>query len=134
MAYELALLVGRVLFGGYFAFSGLNHFMKSDQLSGWVESKGLPASDLLVYGSGLMLLAGGLGIATGAYPEVSILLTGIFLATVTPTFHDFWNFEGEEQQSHMTNFLKNIALIGALLMALSLDWSVYAAGMSLGLL
>lgn len=134
MAYEIALLVGRVLFGGYFAFSGLNHFLNSDQLSGWVESKGFPAPEVLVYLSGLMLLAGGLGIATGAYPVVSILLVGVFLAAVTPTFHDFWNFEGEEEQNHMTNFLKNLALIGALLMALSLNWSVYAAGMSLGLL
>lgn len=134
MSYEIALLVGRVLFGGYFAFSGLNHFMNSDQLSGWVESKGFPAPDLLVYLSGLMLLAGGLGIAAGAYPVLSILLVGVFLAAVTPSFHDFWNFEGEEKQSHMTNFLKNVALIGALLMALSLDWGVYAAGMSLGLL
>lgn len=108
--------------------------MKSDQLSGWVESKGFPAPDILVYLSGLMLLAGGLGIAVGAYPVVSILLTGVFLAAVTPTFHDFWNFEGEEQQSHMTNFLKNLALLGALLMALSLDWSVYAASVGLGLL
>lgn len=134
MAYEIALLIGRVLFGGYFAFSGLNHFMNSDQLSGWVESKGFPASDILVYLSGLMLLAGGLGIAAGAYPVVSVLLLGVFLAAVTPTFHDFWNFEAEEKQNHQVNFLKNLALIGALLMALSLDWSVYAAGMSLGLL
>lgn len=133
MAYELALLVGRVLFGGYFAFSGVNHFVQSDQLAAWVESKGFPAPDLLVYLSGLMLLAGGLGIATGAYPVISILLVGIFLAAVTPAFHDFWNLEGEEQQNQMTNFLKNIALLGALLMALSLDWSIYAAGMSAGI-
>lgn len=134
MSYEIALLLGRILFGGYFAFSGLNHFMSSDQLSGWVESKGFPAPDVLVYGSGLMLLAGGLGIAVGAYPVISVLLAGIFLVAVTPTFHDFWNFEGEERQSHMVNFQKNVALLGALLMSLSLNWSVYAAGMSLGLL
>lgn len=134
MAYEIALLVGRILFGGYFAFSGLNHFMNSDQLSGWVGSKGLPAPDLLVYGSGLMLLSGGLGIAAGAYPLVSVLLVGIFLASVTPVFHDFWNLEGEEKQNHMINFQKNVALIGALLMALSLNWSIYAAGIGLGIL
>ena len=134
MSYELALVVGRILFGGYFAFSGLNHLMNSDQLSGWVEAKGFSSPDLLVYLSGLMLLAGGLGIMAGAYPVISILLLGVFLAAVTPTFHDFWNFEGEEKQSHMVNFQKNLALLGALLMALSLDWSIYALGLSLGLL
>lgn len=133
MTYEIALLVGRILFGGFFAFNGLNHFMNSGQLSGWIESKGYPAPDLLVYVSGLMLLLGGLGIAAGAYPVVSIGLVGVFLAAVTPTFHDFWNMEGEEKQTQMTNFLKNLALLGALLMALSLDWSIYSVGISLGI-
>lgn len=134
MIHEIALLAGRILLGGYFAFSGLNHFMNSEQLSGWVGSKGYPAPDLLVYLSGLMLVAGGLGIAAGAFPLVSILLVGVFLVAVTPTFHDFWNFDGEEKQNHMVNFQKNLALLGALLMALSLDWAVYALGISLGVL
>ncbi|MFB6216796.1 MAG: DoxX family membrane protein [Candidatus Aenigmatarchaeota archaeon] len=131
MAYEIALLIGRVLFGGYFAFSGINHFLNANSLTGWVESKGVPRAELAVYLSGLMLLAGGLGIAAGAYPVISIALVGVFLAVVTPWFHDYWNMEGEDRQSHQTNFLKNMALFGALLVMLSINWTVYSLGMSL---
>lgn len=134
MAAELAFLIGRVLFGGYFAVSGLNHFMKTEQLAGWAEHKGAPQAELMVYLSGLMLLAGGLGIAAGAYPVVSVALIGVFLAVVTPWFHDFWSLEGEEKEEHMTHFLKNLGLFGAALTLLAADWTVYALGMSLGLL
>lgn len=134
MSAELALLVGRILFGGYFVVSGLNHFMKTDQLAGWAEHKGAPHAELLVYLSGLMLVAGGLGVAAGAYPVVSVALIGLFLAVVTPWFHDFWNLEGEEKQNQMTHFLKNVALFGAALTLLAADWTVYALGMTLGLL
>lgn len=131
MAAELALLIGRILFGGYFAVSGLNHFMKTEQLAGWAEHKGAPYPEILVYLSGLMLLAGGLGIAAGAYPVVSIALVGAFLAVVTPWFHSFWNLDGEEKQDQMTHFLKNVALFGATLTLLAADWTVYALGMTL---
>jgi putative oxidoreductase len=134
MTAEIALLIGRIVFGGYFAVSGLNHFMKTEQLSGWAEHKGMPQAKLMVYISGLMLLAGGLGIAAGAYPVVSIALLGVFLAVVTPWFHDFWSMEGEEKQNQMTHFMKNLALFGALLTLLAADWTVYTVGMTLGVL
>lgn len=129
MAYEIALLIGRLLFGGYFAFSGLNHFMNTEKLAGWAESKELPRSELLVYLSGVMLVAGGLGIAAGAYPVVSILLVGVFLAVATPWLHNFWELEGEDREAQMTHFLKNLALFGALLALLSVDWTVYSLGL-----
>ncbi|MFQ3275642.1 MAG: putative oxidoreductase [Candidatus Nanohaloarchaea archaeon] len=134
MTAEIALLIGRILFGGYFAVSGLNHFMKTEQLAGWAEHKGAPYAGLLVYLSGLMLLAGGLGIAAGVYPVVSVALIGVFLAVVTPWFHDFWALEGEEKQNQMTHFLKNVALFGAALTLLAADWSVYAVGITLGVM
>ncbi|MFB6213065.1 MAG: DoxX family membrane protein [Candidatus Nanohaloarchaea archaeon] len=137
MTSELALLVGRVLFGGYFALMGVNHFLRTGQLAGWAESKGAPAAEALVYLSGLMLLAGGMGIAAAAYPAVSLGLVGVFLAVVTPWFHDFWSHEGEEKQQQMTHFLKNLALFGAVLVLYGAGAAVfgpYSAGVGLGLL
>lgn len=131
---QTAFLIGRLLFGGYFAFSGLNHFMQTDQMSGWVESKGVPQAKLMVYLTGVMLLAGGLSVIAGAYPVLGIGLIGLFLLVTTPVMHSFWEFEGEQRQSEMVNFLKNAALLGAALTMLSADWTVYAVGMTLGLL
>ncbi|MFB6145103.1 MAG: DoxX family protein [Candidatus Nanohaloarchaea archaeon] len=134
MDYGIAILLGRLLFGGYFILMGINHFLNTEDLSGWVSAKGVPYADALVYLSGLMLFAGGLGVFVGAYPLVSIVLLGVFLAVVTPWFHNFWAMEGEDRADHRINFLKNMALFGALLMMLSLNWTVYALGVNLGVL
>ena len=130
---QAAFLIGKILLGGYFAFSGLNHFMNSREMSGWVESKGLPRPEMMVYISGLILLTGGLGIIAGAYPVVSIGVLSVFIITANIFMHDFWNLEeGREQQ--LMHFLKNTALLGALLMLLGADWTVYGLGMTLGLI
>ncbi len=128
-----AFLIGKILLGGYFAFSGLNHFVNTRDMTGWVESKGLPKPELMVYLSGLVLIVGGLGIIAGAYPVASILMLSGFLFLANVLMHDFWNLE-EGRQDQMTHFLKNTALIGALLMLLGADWTIYGLGMTLGLI
>ena len=130
---QAAFLVGKILLGGYFAFSGLNHFMNSRDMSGWVESKGLPRPEIMIYISGLILLVGGLGIIAGAYPVLSIGLLSVFLIAANIFMHDFWNLE-EGREEQMMHFLKNTALLGALLMLLGADWTVYGLGMTLGLI
>src|SRR5437870_11795074 len=52
-----ALLAGRAIFGGYFLYSGLNHFLKQDMLTEYARAKGVPAPAAAVAVSGLMLLA-----------------------------------------------------------------------------
>ena len=49
MATELLVLAGRILFGGYFAFNGFNHFTKSDNMTGYAQSKGVPHAKAAVY-------------------------------------------------------------------------------------
>ncbi|MFB6144136.1 MAG: DoxX family membrane protein [Candidatus Nanohaloarchaea archaeon] len=134
MTTELLVLAGRILFGGYFAFNGFNHFKNSGQMTGYAESKGVPYASAAVYLTGLMLLAGGLGVAAGAYPAISLGLIGAFLLVVTPKMHDFYNMEGEQRQEQMTHFMKNTALLGAALALTGISWSTYAVGTGLGLL
>ena len=81
-----------------------------------------------------MLLAGGLGIAAGAYPAVSLGLVSVFLLVVTPKMHDFYNMEGEQRQQQMVHFMKNAAIFGAALALTGISWSTYSVGLSLGLL
>lgn len=134
MTTELLVLAGRILFGGYFAFNGLNHFLKSENMAGYAESKGVPYPKAAVYLTGLMLLGGGLGVITGAYPVASIALIGVFLAVTTIKMHDFWNMEGEQRQQQMIHFLKNMAMLGAALTMTGINWSVYSVGATLGVL
>jgi putative oxidoreductase len=131
---EVAFLLGRLLLGGVLAFMGLNHFMQTDQMTGYAESKGLPAPRAGVLVSGGTLVFGGLGVAAGAFPVLATGALVTFLLVSAVVFHDFWALTDEESvQQEMTDFLKNVALAGGALALLALggsDWP-FAVGVSL---
>lgn len=113
---RLALLAGRAIFGGYFIYNGINHFMNRKMLAGYARSKEVPLADAAVLGSGALIVAGGLSIVLGAKPKTGAALIATFLLGVSPQMHAFWKEEDEQQQmSEMVNFTKNMALVGAAL-------------------
>jgi uncharacterized membrane protein YphA (DoxX/SURF4 family) len=112
------LLAGRALFGGYFLYNGINHMRNRAMLAGYAESKGVPAATAAVVGSGLLLIGGGLSILSGASPKIGAGLISTFLLGVSPQMHAFWNESDPQQRSQeMINFMKNMALVGASLLA-----------------
>lgn len=114
-------LIGRILFGGYFIYNGLNHlFMSTDMLTGYAQMKGTPAPRAMVYLSGVLLLLGGLSILLGVQPRWGVLLLLLFLIPVSFKIHAFWGEEGDARASDEINFGKNIALAGAALVFLAI--------------
>lgn len=95
----MVLLIGRIIFGGFFAFNGLNHFMNLGMMSGYAESKGTPAPKVAVAGSGILLLAGGLSVALGVLPVLGLILIVVFLLPVSFVMHDFWAVPEEEKMN-----------------------------------
>ena len=113
-----ALMFGRVLFGGYFLYNGLNHFLNREMLSGYASSKGVPVPGLAVPASGALILAGGFSILAGVQPKWGAAMIATFLLGVSPQMHAFWTEEDPERRMHeMVNFTKNMALVGASLLA-----------------
>ena len=124
-------LIGRILYGGYFIYNGLNHLLIStDMLTGYAESKSVPSPRLAVYGSGILLLLGGFSVLLGLAPDIGIVLLIIFLIPTTLMIHDFWAVGGEAKASETINFTKNLALMGALLMFLAIPqpWPLSLGG------
>jgi uncharacterized membrane protein YphA (DoxX/SURF4 family) len=113
-----ALVAGRAIFGGYFLYNGVNHFVNRQMLVEYARSKGVRTPGLAVAASGLLIAAGGLSILSGAWPKVGAGLISTFLLGVSPQMHAFWKEHEPEQRMHeMVNFTKNMALIGASLIA-----------------
>jgi len=117
---NVIFLIGRIILGGYFLISGVNHFRNLDFMAGYAESKGVPAGKVSVVFSGLMLLAGGAGIVLGIWPKIAILILVAFLLPTTLIMHDSWNADEGEAMNEQINFMKNFALMGALLMLVAL--------------
>ena len=122
---EILFLVGRILFGGYFIMSGLNHFMKRGMLSGYAASKGVPWPALAVPLTGLLILGGGLGVILGVYVRWAVFLLAVFLIPVSFKMHNYWAVEDPNMKMvDQVNFLKNMALLGGafMLLAISEPW------------
>ena len=110
-------LLGSVLFGGYFIYSGIMHFVNAKGLTGYAKMKKVPAPSLAVSITGLLMVLGGLGILFNVDVQQSIILLLIFLVPTTFIMHDFWNDkDATMKMGNKINFLKNVAIIGALLM------------------
>ena len=107
---EILSFVGRIMFGGFFVVMGLMHFMKTKMLSEYAGSKGVSAPKAAVLLSGLLILLGGFGILLNIYIGWSVLFVVVFLLGVSFKMHDFW-----KNPQEMSNFTKNMALLGAAL-------------------
>lgn len=124
------LLVARLLFGFLLAWMSLDHFRNTEMLSGYADAKGVPAPELGVVASGVMLLLGGLGIAVGAYPVLCAGMLAVFFVVTTPMVHDFWAVPEDQKNDELTQFQKNVGLLGGSLAFLAIggmEWA-YALG------
>jgi uncharacterized membrane protein YphA (DoxX/SURF4 family) len=114
-------LVARLLFGGYFVFNAINHFMQTSMMAGYAQSKGVPAPKLAVAFTGLLLLIGGVSVLFGMYPTVGAVALVLFLVPVTFMMHNFWKVQDPQMRmAEMVNFTKNLALVGGALLLLSI--------------
>lgn len=123
MAFEILFLIGRIILGAFFINSGFNHFSNISMIAGYAGSKKIPFPKFSVFISGLFLLFGGLSILLGIYQVIGIILIIAFLLPAAFFVHNFWTLPKEQRQGDMVNFMKNIALVGALLMLLQIpNW------------
>jgi putative oxidoreductase len=119
---KAAFVIGRMIFGGFFLYNGINHFKQREGLAQYAGAKNLPNADLAVTASGIAMLVGGASIALGLRPKVGALPIAGFLAVASPLMHDFWNAQDPQQkQNDMIHFSKNIALLGAALMVSGME-------------
>jgi putative oxidoreductase len=124
---KTVFLLGRLIFGGFFVYSGLHHFQEKKVLAQYAAAKNVPLPDIAVTASGAMLMLGGASILLGVKPKIGALAIAGFLAGVSPMIHDFWRTEDSQQrQNEMAHFMKNIAMLGGVmaLMGMEEPWPV----------
>ncbi|MBV9609047.1 MAG: DoxX family protein [Acidobacteria bacterium] len=119
---KVPFLLGRAIFGGFFLYNGINHFVQHKTLSQYAKSKNVPMADVGVAVSGVALIVGGTSILLGVKPKLGAAALIAFLASVSPTMHDFWHAEDATQRMNDTiNFAKNMALLGGSLALLAVE-------------
>lgn len=93
----------------YVSFSeGFSNFLGA--LTPWT-------SLLLLFGT-LLELGGGLLVLLGIREKLGAALLLLFLVPTTILFHQFWFIEGSARELQTVMFLKNLAIMGGLIMVL----------------
>ncbi|PTA67674.1 DoxX family protein [Deinococcus arcticus] len=107
--------IGRALLASIFIKSGLDHLQHPEPIVRAARGAEVPEPELAVkVNSGVMVGAGAL-LALGVAPRVSATALAASLIPTTVIGHPFWDKEGKERAQQQTQFLKNLALLGALL-------------------
>ena len=116
---QYLFLAGRVLYGGFFLLAGIDHFRLVHMMTPYAGAKGIPAPRLGVLGSGSLIILGGLSVLLGVWPTYGVLLLTVFLVPTSILMHNYWAAtDPTSRLVDLTNFKKNIALLGAAWMLL----------------
>ncbi|HEV7674077.1 MAG TPA: DoxX family protein [Candidatus Angelobacter sp.] len=109
------LVLGRVLLSVIFILSGLGKLPHFHDVAGMMASKGIPLASLALVVTLFIEIGGGLMVLTGFKARYAALVIAVWLIPVTLIFHHFWGIPAAQQQEQMINFLKNVAIMGGLL-------------------
>ena len=107
-------LLGRILLSVIFIIAGVNKITGFEQTAGYMASKGLPMTDILLVLTIIIELGGGLMILVGWQARWAALAILLFLIPVTLIFHPYWTFEGQEARHQFHSFFKNLAIMGGM--------------------
>jgi putative oxidoreductase len=126
--YEsLAAFVGRIFLALIFVVSGAGKITGYAGTAAYMASKGLPLVEILLPLTIAVELGGGLLLALGWKARWAALALFLFLIPTTLIFHQFWGLEPKLAQMQKIHFLKNVAIMGGMLMVLAIGagaWSV----------
>ncbi len=117
--------IGRILFSLIFIASGLSKIPDWNTTIQYMEAHHMVFTTFFLVAAILFQVLGGFAVLLGKQTKKGTLLLLIFLIPATFIFHSFWLLPTENiieimaQKQEMTSFLKNITIIGALILIYS---------------
>ena len=124
---EIVLLVGRAIFGLYWVSAAIQNLIGLDKGAASAGAKGVPYPKLSLVATAPLLIVSGISITLGFYAGIASIALIAFLVPASVFRHHFWDVpDPAEAIGERRNFEKNMALIGALLLLLSLGSGPYS--------
>lgn len=117
---SLFILLGRVLISVVFLIAGISKLFHYNETIQYMASHGLTMLPLLYAGALFIELFVAFCLLIGFKTRWAAAILVLFLIPVSFIFHNFWNFDGEARIIQMYMFLKNIGIIGGLLILLGI--------------
>jgi putative oxidoreductase len=119
-------LVGRILITAIFLISGYHKIIGFSAVSGMMAKMGMPMADLLLVGAIVCEFGGALMVLLGWNACLGALLLIVFTVPATLMFHNFWAVDPAQYQNQFNHFMKNLAIIGALVYVMAAGSGPYS--------
>ncbi|HXS52780.1 MAG TPA: DoxX family protein [Usitatibacter sp.] len=124
---NLLALAGRILIAVIFVISGFGKIGGFEGVAGAIGSKGLPMPQVLAALTIALELGGGILLVLGFKTRWIAALFFLWLIPTTLVFHAFWGLDPKAAQQMQIHFLKNVSIMGAMLMLVAFGpgaWSL----------
>ncbi|WP_231506038.1 DoxX family protein [Planktothrix serta] len=104
-------LIGRTFLATIFIHAAVNKIFDFANTQTLMAEKGLPFAAVLLVGTIIVQILGGLSLVVGYQTRWGAWLLILFLIPTTLVFHNFWDAPSEK-----IDFFKNLSIMGGLLM------------------
>ena len=128
LAKQFAPIIGRVLLALIFVLSGFNKIGGFAGTADYMAGKGLPMVEVLLVLTIIIELGGGLLIMLGWQARWAAAAIFLFLIPVTLIFHNYWAVDAAQQQMQMIQFMKNLSIMGGMLLIVAFGPGPYSLG------
>ncbi len=109
-------LAGRILLALMFIPAGFGKLTNIGGTAGYIASGGLPFPSLLAVLAGALELFGGLALVIGFKVRWVGLAMALFTLVASMVFHPFWSVPEAQQMVTKLLFMKNISVVGGMLL------------------
>lgn len=135
---DIIIALGRILVATIFIWSGVSKLLDIDATASYIAARQVPAQigwlteswypTALAWTAATVEIAGGLMVALGFGVRLAALALIAFTFLTIVLFHDFWNMTGQARVVNSFQVLKNLSIIGALMMLLGAGAGPYSIG------
>ena len=112
-------LLARVLIGALFVTAGVRKVMTIAATAGYLAKLGFPGGEAAAWLAAVIEIGGGLLLIIGWQTRLMAWLLAVFTIVATFAAHRFWEFDAAQVNNQLNHFLKNLAIVGGLLMVAS---------------
>ena len=125
---DWAEVLGRVALAAIFLWSGYTKLAYLDANVGYMKAYGMPAAELRIWPALAVEIVGGLMLALGWKARWAAIALAVFTLVSMLIFHAYWSVPGDQVQNQQIHFMKNVAIIGGLLLVFARGSGRYAIG------
>ena len=129
--YGLLPLLARLLLVSEFLIAVNGKVFGWTDQAGYMRAHGMHFVTPLLAAALAIELVGSICLITGFKARLAAGVMAVYLVIVSVELHDFWNMSGMPAGANLTQFFKNLGMVGGLLMIVSYGPGRWALGTAL---